>query len=309
MVSAVDYYRTAARGRAGQVHRACTSSSRPSTSAAFRRAPRRSWCTRCASIAASRPSARSRRAPGTHWDEERGLNDTPVHRARRGRRRRDPQQRLGVGFAARMTSSMPAAPSPIPRLIARWDLDKTYLRTDFDTVRDLVRTAIERPDQKRTVPGAAALLRELGARQRRDPHPLGEPRAAPIAPRAEAPPRRRALGVAHAQAATSRTCSACASARCAGSSATSCRRCSSALRAAPSARRDGDAAARGRCSATTPRPTPSCTRSSPTSARAWSTGISLAEVMRRGRRVRGHHPRCAPLRAATSRRGRWWGGS
>jgi hypothetical protein len=46
--------------------------------------------------------------------------------------------------------------------IARWDLDKTYLRTDFDTLRDLVRTAIERPDRKRSVPGAAALLRELG---------------------------------------------------------------------------------------------------------------------------------------------------
>ena len=49
-----------------------------------------------------------------------------------------------------------------PRYIARWDLDKTYLRTDFDTLRDLALTAIERPDQKRTVPGAAALLRELG---------------------------------------------------------------------------------------------------------------------------------------------------
>src|SRR5262245_49429253 len=46
--------------------------------------------------------------------------------------------------------------------IAHWDLDKTYLRTDFDTLRDLVFTAIQRPDQKRTVPGAAALLRELG---------------------------------------------------------------------------------------------------------------------------------------------------
>src|SRR5262245_6649656 len=46
--------------------------------------------------------------------------------------------------------------------VARWDLDKTYLRTDFDTVADLVRTAIERPDLKRSVPGAAALLRELG---------------------------------------------------------------------------------------------------------------------------------------------------
>ena len=29
------------------------------------------------------------------------------------------------------------------RYVARWDLDKTYLRTDFDTVRDLVRTAVE----------------------------------------------------------------------------------------------------------------------------------------------------------------------
>src|SRR5271154_4733863 len=45
--------------------------------------------------------------------------------------------------------------------IARWDLDKTYLRTDFDTLRDLVRTALERPDQKRTNPGASTLLREL----------------------------------------------------------------------------------------------------------------------------------------------------
>src|SRR5262245_26566382 len=45
--------------------------------------------------------------------------------------------------------------------VARWDLDKTYLRTDFDTLPDLVRTAFERPDQKRAVPGAAALLGAL----------------------------------------------------------------------------------------------------------------------------------------------------
>jgi hypothetical protein len=45
--------------------------------------------------------------------------------------------------------------------IARWDLDKTYLRTDFDTLRDLVRTALERPDEKRTNPGASTLLREM----------------------------------------------------------------------------------------------------------------------------------------------------
>lgn len=47
--------------------------------------------------------------------------------------------------------------------IYRWDLDKTYLRTEFDTVRDLLRTAVEPASRKRTVPGASALLRELRA--------------------------------------------------------------------------------------------------------------------------------------------------
>ncbi|MEM6960286.1 MAG: phosphatase domain-containing protein, partial [Myxococcota bacterium] len=46
-------------------------------------------------------------------------------------------------------------------VIYRWDLDKTYLRTEFDTFRDLLRTAFESPDRKKTVPGAGALLREL----------------------------------------------------------------------------------------------------------------------------------------------------
>ncbi|MCB9595669.1 MAG: hypothetical protein H6719_23305 [Sandaracinaceae bacterium] len=54
------------------------------------------------------------------------------------------------------------------RRVYRWDLDKTYLRTEFDTVRDIVRTAFESAAQKRTVPGAAALLRELRATE-----PLG----------------------------------------------------------------------------------------------------------------------------------------
>jgi hypothetical protein len=51
--------------------------------------------------------------------------------------------------------------TPVPRHIARWDLDKTYLRTEFDTLRDLVKTALERPDEKRTNPGASTLLREM----------------------------------------------------------------------------------------------------------------------------------------------------
>jgi hypothetical protein len=49
----------------------------------------------------------------------------------------------------------------VPRHIARWDLDKTYLRTDFDTVKDLVRTAFETAEEKRTNPGASTLLREM----------------------------------------------------------------------------------------------------------------------------------------------------
>jgi hypothetical protein len=53
-------------------------------------------------------------------------------------------------------------------LVYRWDLDKTYLRTEFDTLRDLLRTAFETAAQKRTVPGATALLRELSSTE-----PLG----------------------------------------------------------------------------------------------------------------------------------------
>jgi hypothetical protein len=47
------------------------------------------------------------------------------------------------------------------RHIFRWDLDKTYLRTEFDTWRDLVRTAFQKAEDKANVPGADGLLREL----------------------------------------------------------------------------------------------------------------------------------------------------
>ena len=45
--------------------------------------------------------------------------------------------------------------------VYRWDLDKTYLQTEFDSVRDLIRTAMQKPEDKATVPGAIALLREI----------------------------------------------------------------------------------------------------------------------------------------------------
>jgi hypothetical protein len=48
-----------------------------------------------------------------------------------------------------------------PRHTFRWDLDKTYLRTEFDSFGDLARAAFETAADKQTFPGAAALLRAL----------------------------------------------------------------------------------------------------------------------------------------------------
>lgn len=47
--------------------------------------------------------------------------------------------------------------------VFRWDLDKTYLRTDFDRLASLVKIAFEKAADKVNVPGAAALLRALTA--------------------------------------------------------------------------------------------------------------------------------------------------
>ncbi len=47
--------------------------------------------------------------------------------------------------------------------VYRWDLDKTYLQTDFESLRGLIRSATEPAHEKQSVPGAAALLRALGA--------------------------------------------------------------------------------------------------------------------------------------------------
>jgi hypothetical protein len=50
---------------------------------------------------------------------------------------------------------------PPPRHAFRWDLDKTYLRTEFDSLSDLARNAIENAADKQAYPGATALLRAL----------------------------------------------------------------------------------------------------------------------------------------------------
>jgi hypothetical protein len=51
--------------------------------------------------------------------------------------------------------------APPPRHTFRWDLDKTYLRTEFDSLGDLARSAIENAADKQAYPGATALLRAL----------------------------------------------------------------------------------------------------------------------------------------------------
>ncbi len=57
------------------------------------------------------------------------------------------------------------------RHIFRWDLDKTYLKTDFDTVQDLVRTARLSAEERENIPGSAALIHAIRDSGDRDlPH-------------------------------------------------------------------------------------------------------------------------------------------
>lgn len=53
--------------------------------------------------------------------------------------------------------------------VYRWDLDRTYLDTAIDSVRGLIRSALEDASAKRALPGATALLRGL-VEQRPDSH-------------------------------------------------------------------------------------------------------------------------------------------
>jgi hypothetical protein len=71
-------------------------------------------------------------------------------------------RRIGgqIGFIEPPPPCLPFGATP-PRHVFRWDLDKTYLRTEFDSVRDLVKSAIETAADKQAFPGAPALLRSL----------------------------------------------------------------------------------------------------------------------------------------------------
>ena len=45
--------------------------------------------------------------------------------------------------------------------IFRWDLDKTYLKTEFDTLGDIVRTARMTAEERQNIPGSAAMIRAI----------------------------------------------------------------------------------------------------------------------------------------------------
>jgi hypothetical protein len=64
-------------------------------------------------------------------------------------------------------------PAPLPPLLCRWDLDKTYLRSEFDTLRQLWRTARERGEDKVEVPGVPEVLKALRAAADRRARPIG----------------------------------------------------------------------------------------------------------------------------------------
>ena len=53
------------------------------------------------------------------------------------------------------------APEDWTKEVYVWDLDRTYLRTEFDSLRDLIRTALQKAKDKVAYPGVAALMRAL----------------------------------------------------------------------------------------------------------------------------------------------------
>lgn len=54
------------------------------------------------------------------------------------------------------------ASTPLPvRVVFRWDLDKTYLKSEFESLRGLVRISLEKAEDKVAAPGVTVLLRSL----------------------------------------------------------------------------------------------------------------------------------------------------
>lgn len=84
-------------------------------------------------------------------------------RKERRKSRDDRRTPVAPGGPSLLAAQPPPVLTPPPRHVYRWDLDKTYLKTEFDTLKQLVRSALEGAEAKQAVPGASALLRELRA--------------------------------------------------------------------------------------------------------------------------------------------------
>jgi hypothetical protein len=97
-------------------------------------------------------------------EQERREKQERRDRERRDKERRDQERRNPVAPGGpSLLAAQPAPAPPPPRHVYRWDLDKTYLKTEFDTLKDLLRSALEGAEAKQSIPGASALLRELRA--------------------------------------------------------------------------------------------------------------------------------------------------
>jgi hypothetical protein len=66
-------------------------------------------------------------------------------------------------MTARRSSDSRAGAVATAPLVCWWDLDKTYLRSEFDSLRKMLRTAFETAEDKVDVPGVAELIRVLKA--------------------------------------------------------------------------------------------------------------------------------------------------
>ena len=64
---------------------------------------------------------------------------------------------------ARRPRRAAAAPTPV---VYRWDLDKTYLKSDFESLTKMMRVPFERAEDKIDEPGVVALMRALRASAR-----------------------------------------------------------------------------------------------------------------------------------------------
>jgi hypothetical protein len=64
------------------------------------------------------------------------------------------------------------APPPNP-VVYRWDLDKTYLKSEFDSLRELVKIPFEKAEDKIAAPGVTALIRALRDTAERQQREIG----------------------------------------------------------------------------------------------------------------------------------------